>query len=97
METLLLFSFPLRLLAAGALIGTPVFFAGVCFSTLFKREPEVGLPFGMNLIGAMAGGSIEYLSMLIGMKNIWLILLGVYFLAFVCNRVKAKWPSRAAA
>ena len=85
---LLEFSFPLRVLGAGLLIGMPVFFAGLCFSQLFKREPEVGLPFGMNMIGAMAGGSIEYLSMLVGMKNIWLILLSVYFLAYVCNRLK---------
>lgn len=89
-QTLLGFSYPLRVLAATALIGAPVFFAGICFSALFQREPEVGLPFGMNMIGAMAGGSIEYLSMLIGMKNIWLILLGVYLLAFLCNRFEGR-------
>jgi hypothetical protein len=90
MQTLLGFSYPLRVLGATALIGTPVFFAGVSFSALFKREPEVGLPFGMNMIGAMTGGSIEYLSMLIGMKNIWLILVVVYLLAFLCNRFKGR-------
>ena len=92
-EVLLSFSFPLRLLFAAVLIGTPVFFAGICFSSLFKREPEVGLAFGMNMIGAMAGGSIEYLSMLIGMKFIWLILLDVYFAALVSNRIKARFAT----
>jgi hypothetical protein len=87
-QTLLGFSFPLRVLGAALLIGAPVFFAGVIFSKLFNQEPEVGFPFGMNMIGAMTGGSIEYLSMLIGMKNIWLVLLGIYFLAHWCHRRK---------
>lgn len=89
-QTLLEFSFPLRVLGAALLIGMPVFFAGICFSKLFKQEPHVGYPFGMNMIGAMAGGSVEYLSMLIGMRNIWLILLLVYFLAYLCNRLGVK-------
>jgi hypothetical protein len=89
-QTLLGLSFPLRVLGAAALIGTPVFCAGVAFSSLFKRETEVGLPFGMNMVGAMAGGSIEYLSMLMGMKNIWIILVIVYFAAFLCNRFKGR-------
>jgi len=87
-QTLLEFSFPVRVLAASVLIGTPVFFAGVSFSALFKREPEVGLPFGMNMIGAMTGGAIEYLSMLIGMQNIWLILVVVYALAYSASRLR---------
>jgi hypothetical protein len=87
-QVLLEFSFPLRVLGAALLIGAPVFFAGIIFSKLFNQEPEVGFPFGMNMIGAMTGGSIEYLSMLIGMKNIWLVLLGIYFLAHWCHRRK---------
>ncbi len=87
-QTLLAFSFPLRVLGAALLIGAPVFFAGIIFSKLFNQEPEVGFPFGMNMIGAMTGGSIEYLSMLIGMKNIWLVLLGIYLLAYLCHHRK---------
>jgi hypothetical protein len=89
-QTLLGFSFPLRVLGAAALIGTPVFCAGISFSSLFKRETDVGLPFGMNMVGAMTGGSIEYLSMLMGMRNIWLILVIVYVLAFLCHRYKVR-------
>jgi predicted membrane-bound spermidine synthase len=89
-QTLLGFSFPLRVVGSAALIGTPVFCAGISFSSLFRREPEVGVPFGMNMVGAMTGGSIEYLSMLIGMKSIWLVLVIVYLLAFLCNRFKGR-------
>ncbi len=89
-HSLLTLSFPLRVLAAAALIGTPVFFAGVAFSALFKREPDVGPPFGMNMIGAMSGGSVEYFSMLLGMRSIWLILWGVYFFAFLSHRLKHR-------
>ena len=38
----------------------------------------------------MTGGSIEYLSMLMGMRNIWLILVVVYALAFLGNRYKLR-------
>jgi hypothetical protein len=86
-RTLLALPFPLRVLGAGLLIGTPVFFAGLCFSKLFRREPVIGYPLGMNMIGAMAGGSVEYLSMLFGMRSIWLILVLVYFLAYLCSRL----------
>lgn len=87
---LLELSFPLRVLAALGLIGVPVFFAGITFSRLFRSEEEVGAPFGMNMIGAMTGGSIEYLSMLLGMRKIWLILLVVYALAWLCSRLKHR-------
>jgi hypothetical protein len=87
---LLELSFPLRVLGAFALIGTPVFFAGVSFSNLFKAEPSVGPPFGMNMIGAMVGGSIEYLSMLLGMQNIWFILTVIYLVAWLCHRLKVR-------
>jgi len=50
-------AFPLRVLASLALIGTPVFFAGISFSRLFKQEKDVGYPFGINMVGAMTGGA----------------------------------------
>ena len=51
-----------RTVAAALLIGVPVFCAALCFSHLFKREPVTGYPLGVNLVGAMAGGLLEYVS-----------------------------------
>src|SRR5258708_2430460 len=56
------------------LMGGPIFCAGVCFSTLFSRQPQTGYALGINLIGAMGGGLLEYFSMLTGMRAIWLII-----------------------
>jgi Spermine/spermidine synthase domain len=71
-----------RMLACGALVGAPIYFAAVCFSRLFQRQEVTGYPLGLNLVGAMAGGLIEYLSMLIGMRQVWLVALAIYALAW---------------
>ena len=42
---------------------------------------------GINLVGAMAGGLVEYLSMLIGMRAVWLVVLGVYAAAWLTTRL----------
>ncbi len=81
---------PARTLSAMVLIGTPVFFSGIIFSSMFRRTADVGFPLGVNMVGAMAGGAVEYLSMLLGMKMIWLIMIAVYIAALVCSRLKAK-------
>jgi hypothetical protein len=85
-RVLLELPFALRVAGAAVLVGSPLFFAGICFSKLFRQQAQVGYPFGMNMIGAMAGGSIEYLSMLIGMRRIWLVLMLVYLLAWLSSR-----------
>jgi hypothetical protein len=51
---------------SGLLVGSPVFFAGLCFSGLFGAQKTYRLPLGMNLVGAMGGGVLEYASMLTG-------------------------------
>lgn len=79
----------LKVLSAAILVGVPVFSAAVCFSRLFARSRKVGSAFGMNLIGAMSGGMVEYLSMLVGMRAVWLIALAVYLGALVASRFDA--------
>ena len=75
-----------RVTLAAILIGAPIFFAAVCFSRLFEKQKVTGYPLGVNLIGAMSGALLEYSSMYIGMRNVWLVLLTVYLLALVCTR-----------
>lgn len=79
-----------RVAAAAVLIGAPVYFASVCFSRLFAREPVTGYPLGVNLVGAMAGGLLEYASMVVGMRAVWLIALGVYFAAWAATSAAAR-------
>lgn len=75
-----------RVAAAGLLVGAPVFFAAVCFSRLFARESSTGFALGVNLIGAMAGGGLEYLSMVLGMRAVWWLAVCVYLGALLVSR-----------
>jgi SAM-dependent methyltransferase len=85
-----------RIGASVLLIGLPVFCAGVCFSTLFARQQRTGYALGINLVGAMAGGMVEYLSMLIGMRQVWLLIILVYAAALICSRGKLRGAADAA-
>ncbi len=85
------FGFPVRVILSILLIGTPVFFAAACFSRLFEKEESTGYPLGMNLVGVMCGGFFEYVSMLTGMRAVWLLVVVVYFSAcFAAMRTKQK-------
>ena len=77
-------------LACAGLIGLPVYCAGVCFSRLFERQQVTGYPLGINLIGAMGGGLLEYASMAIGMRGVWLVALAVYGLAFAASQLSTR-------
>jgi SAM-dependent methyltransferase len=79
-----------RAAAAALLIGVPVFCAALCFSHLFGSEPVTGYPLGVNLVGAMAGGLLEYVSMATGMRAIWLLVLAVYGLAWLSTRLATR-------
>ena len=80
------FEFVWRVSLSIVLIGAPIFFAAVCFSRLFQHQPVTGYPLGVNLIGAMSGALLEYFSMLVGMRNVWLILVAIYLLARLTSR-----------
>jgi len=82
MDVLLGLDFWVRCAASFALIGIPVLLAGNCFSKMFAQQKSSGYALGVNLIGAMAGGLLEYISMLHGMRSVWLVLAMVYFAAF---------------
>jgi hypothetical protein len=59
----------------------PIFFAGLIFSTTFRRASIPSSFFGANLIGAMIGGFCEYLSMVMGNKNLMFLIIGAYLVS----------------
>jgi hypothetical protein len=73
---------PIRLLLSILFVGTPVFFASICFARLFRDEESTDLAFGWNLAGAVAGGLLEFTSMQVGLKAMTLIALASYLIAF---------------
>jgi hypothetical protein len=74
----------LQVVGACVLVFTPIWFAGVVFATSFARSPAPDLAFGANIAGAMAGGLIEYTSMLLGFQHLVLVGAGLYLLSAAC-------------
>jgi SAM-dependent methyltransferase len=84
---------PLRVATALPTVGIPVYFASVCWSRSFQSQRHVGYALGVNLIGAMIGGWLEYLSMVFGLRFIWLLILAVYIAAWCATRLNNRQSS----
>lgn len=70
----------------GALItALPLFFAGMLFSQIFATRKEPTASLGYNLMGAICGGLLEYSSMALGTKNLYLLALVIYIMAFLVH------------
>jgi hypothetical protein len=68
------------------LLALPLLFAGVIFATLFSRAAAPSHAFGSNLLGALAGGLLEYLSMATGFKALGLLALALYWASWLALR-----------
>lgn len=80
----LLLSFPIlfKYLFVSVLTLSPVFFANVVFSGVFKDSTSNSLNFASNILGAAVGGVIEYSSLLMGYKNLIFIIILCYLYSF---------------
>ncbi len=77
---------PLRLVFAVALAFAPVFCANLLFTSRFREVASPTNAFAANLLGAMIGGCLEYLSLLIGYRMLLLVVAGAYVLAVLSFR-----------
>ena len=82
-ESLLTLPVIARFLAASALAFVPVFLANLVFAQRFTAVRNSGTAFAVNLLGAMVGGALEYLSLITGYHVLLLVIAGLYGLAFV--------------
>jgi SAM-dependent methyltransferase len=94
-DKLLSLSWQLRLPAAIALAFAPVFCANVIFAARFKSVASSTVAFGANLIGAMVGGVLEYVSLITGYRALLLVIAGLYACAFVADRRRRTAESSA--
>ena len=72
----------------------PIFFAGLVFSTTFKREAQPASAFGANLLGATVGGFAEYLGMVVGSQALSLLVIACYLCSYLVLR--RAWARPAA-
>jgi hypothetical protein len=70
----------------GILVFSPVFCAGLLFSSSFKKSSSTADDFGANLLGAMVGGVGEYLSLLAGYQFLLILVAACYLVAVVTGR-----------
>jgi len=73
----------LRAVLAVAISFLPIFAANIIFAKRFADTADAPLAFGTNLLGAIVGGCLEYLSLVFGYRAL-LVLAGIlYVSAFV--------------
>jgi SAM-dependent methyltransferase len=84
-----------RLALSILFVGLPIFFASTCFALQFRDEGDPGLAFGWNLLGAVAGGLLEFTSMVIGLRLLAVVALCAYLAAFAMTKRTSMLPKAA--
>jgi hypothetical protein len=74
---------PARLVAAVAVTFAPIVAANIVFAARFAETADPTAAFGANLLGAMVGGCLEYLALLIGYPALVGVAAVLYLGAFV--------------
>jgi hypothetical protein len=82
-----------RFLAASALAFFPVFIANLVFAERFRDTADPTTAFGANLLGAMVGGVLEYLSLITGYRGLLVLAAILYALAWVFGARKIGQPA----
>ena len=62
----------------GLLVALPVLFASIIFSTLLAQRMDPARALAWNLLGAIVGGALEYSSLAMGIKALYLLAALVY-------------------
>ena len=88
----LVYSVAWRLGFSLLVVGLPIFFASVCFALVFAIRENADLAFGWNLLGAVAGGLLEFLSLATGLRALSLVALCAYMIAVFIQVRKENPP-----
>ena len=89
-RALLGFGVTVQWMIGGLLVALPIFFASLIFSTLLSRRADGTRALAWNLLGAIVGGVLEYSSMLLGIKALYLIAALLYLGALLLSRYTLK-------
>jgi len=81
-----------RLLAAVLIAFLPIYLANIAFAKRFRAADSSQEAFGVNLLGAMAGGCLEYAALVTGYRNL-LVVVGLLYLAAFLLRPRETVPA----
>ncbi len=91
-EWLLGLSYGPRLVAAILLAFIPIYLANIAFAKRFAESADSQSAFGVNLLGAIVGGCLEYAALITGYSNLLIVGGVLYLLAFLL-KPKAVIPA----
>jgi SAM-dependent methyltransferase len=86
-----------RFVTATAVAFAPVFCANLIFAQRFKDTSSSTIAFGANLLGAMVGGVLEYGALVVGYRNLLVLVALLYTAAFVLESRGRRGRGRSAA
>ncbi|MCW2761899.1 MAG: spermidine synthase [Marmoricola sp.] len=72
-----------RLVAASLLAFLPIYLANVAFAKRFAETSDSQSAFGINLLGAIVGGCLEYAALVTGYNNLLIVAGLLYLTAFL--------------
>jgi Spermine/spermidine synthase domain len=75
-----------RFVVAVIIAFAPIFLANMVFSQRFRDTGDSTTAFGANLLGAMVGGILEYLALVVGYRWLLVLVALLYGMAFVTGR-----------
>ena len=94
-DDLLGLPFAPRLVAATTLAFLPIFLANMAFAKRFADTADSQEAFGVNLLGAIVGGCLEYAALLTGYDNLLIVTAAIYLIAFCLlpKSARSSWRS----
>ncbi|MBV9831823.1 MAG: hypothetical protein JOZ82_09520 [Marmoricola sp.] len=82
-EWLLTMAFLPRLVTATVIAFLPIFLANMAFAKRFAATADSQEAFGVNLLGAIVGGCLEYVALLTGYADLLIVVALLYLAAFL--------------
>jgi hypothetical protein len=79
-----------RAVVGGLLVGVPIGFAGVIVSARLQKTAKPAASLGSNLLGAVVGGCLEYMSMWTGLRVLVLVAGLFYALAIASLSLRGE-------
>ncbi len=83
-----------RFMAGVTIAFLPIFMANLLFAVRFKGVGSSTVAFGANLLGAMVGGTLEYLALILGFNALLVAVAVLYGLALLAGRRHLVVPQR---